>query len=326
MSHPAAAAPHTRGRGRWFLRDPRAARLYFGVQAGAGALWWWGVFTLDWVRAATLGELNPVLVFWFDLPLFVCASALAAMGVRGTATLAALWTSVVAAGMALYATVTGLAGWGALCMIAAAACSVGAALILRLGRIPSERFLVGPLAARPARPGNPRRHLSLTAAQTSVFWALFLLAFPLLIVLLEGRWGLGVAFPVGWRILGAALCIGGTAVGLWSAATLARQGRGTPLPATTATALVVSGPYRYVRNPMAVGSIAQGIAVGLMASSWLVVLYAVAGGVIWDWFVRPHEEAELEARFGAPFRSYRDAVRCWIPTRPRDAPYQGCGS
>lgn len=78
--------------------------------------------------------------------------------------------------------------------------------------------------------------------------------------------------------------------------------------------LVVSGPYRYVRNPMAVGSISQGVAVGLMASSWLIVLYAVAGAVIWDWFVRPHEEAELSSRFGASFASYRNAVRCWVPT------------
>jgi protein-S-isoprenylcysteine O-methyltransferase Ste14 len=45
--------------------------------------------------------------------------------------------------------------------------------------------------------------------------------------------------------------------------------------------LVVAGPYRWVRNPMALASIAQGVAVGLILSSWLVVVYAVAGALLW---------------------------------------------
>ena len=45
----------------------------------------------------------------------------------------------------------------------------------------------------------------------------------------------------------------------------------------------------------------------------LVVTYAIAGSLVWNFAVRPHEEADLEARFGEAFRRYRSSVRCWWP-------------
>jgi len=77
-----------------------------------------------------------------------------------------------------------------------------------------------------------------------------------------------------------------------------------------------TGPYRWVRNPMAVAGIVQGIGVGMVLSSWLVVAYAVVGSVVWNAAVRPLEEADLAARFGDDFARYRAAVRCWLPTIP----------
>ena len=68
--------------------------------------------------------------------------------------------------------------------------------------------------------------------------------------------------------------------------------------------------------PMALSGIMQGAAVGLILSSWLVVAYAVVGSLVWNYAVSPHEEADLEAKFGDEFRAYRDSVRCWIPQRP----------
>ncbi|QYM74832.1 isoprenylcysteine carboxylmethyltransferase family protein [Leucobacter luti] len=303
-----------RAAGPWFLRDRRVARGYFAVQAAAGALWWIGVFTLDGVRLATLGGLDPVLVFWLDLPLFVCASALAAAGIRSASAGVACWSVLVTVGMVIYATVTGLAGWGALVMLAAAVGSTGAALILWVGRVPSEWLISGPFAFRTARVTKRASLLWLTAAQTSVFWVLFLGVFPAAIVLLERRWDLAITFPPALRLIGIVLFLAGSVLGIWSAVTMATRGRGTPLPAAMTTELVIAGPFRFVRNPMALGSITQGIAVGLMAGSWLIVLYALAGALIWDWLIRPHEEANLSVRFDEAFERYRRAVRCWIPT------------
>jgi protein-S-isoprenylcysteine O-methyltransferase Ste14 len=94
---------------------------------------------------------------------------------------------------------------------------------------------------------------------------------------------------------------------------MSTRGSGTPLPSAATTRLVTSGPYRFVRNPMAVAGIVQGVGVGLTLQSWLVVLYAIAGSVVWNWFVRPVEEADLTAKFGNEYLAYRAQVRCWIP-------------
>ena len=99
-------------------------------------------------------------------------------------------------------------------------------------------------------------------------------------------------------------------LGLWSAFAMSTRGGGTPLPAAMPNRLVIAGPYRFVRNPMALAGIVQGAAVGLIASSWLVVLYALLGSLVWNHVARPHEEADLERRFGPEFTAYRDAVRC----------------
>ena len=57
-------------------------RLYFAAQAIAGGAWWIAVFASPFVREATLGNLDPALLAIFDIPLFVCASAAAALGWR----------------------------------------------------------------------------------------------------------------------------------------------------------------------------------------------------------------------------------------------------
>ena len=92
------------------------------------------------------------------------------------------------------------------------------------------------------------------------------------------------------------------------------------MPTDAPRKLVISGPYRWVRNPMALAGITQGVAVGLMLGSWSVCAYAICGALMWNAFVRPWEEADLAARFGEEFERYRAAVRCWLPrVRPYTA-------
>lgn len=108
----------------------------------------------------------------------------------------------------------------------------------------------------------------------------------------------------------SSLLLTASALGIWSAAAMSTQGDGTPLPSATARRLVIAGPYRFVRNPMALAGIAQGVAVGLMIDSWLVVMYALCGSLVWNWVVRPLEEVDLEERFGVEYAAYACAVRC----------------
>lgn len=295
-------------------------RAYFAVQAVAGAAWWLAVAVSPVIREATLGSLNPVVLAALDLPLFVAASALAAFGVKPAAWIATVWTAIVLVGLAAYATVTTEAGWGVVAMIAAAGGSTIALALVVLGRVPTEWIIAGPFAFRLAPRRGSASNVALTLAQIVVFWGFFLVIAPAVLAALEHRWGVGIPFPAFVAPLGLVILAGGSALGIWSALAMSIVGRGTPLPAAMPNELVIAGPYRFVRNPMALSGIVQGAAVGLVLGSWLVVAYALLGSVLWNYAVRPLEERDLEKRFGDSFRRYRDAVRCWVPNlRPRSA-------
>lgn len=293
-------------------RAVRMGRLYFAVQSAAGALWWIAVFQLPVVRQATLGSLDPVVFAFLDIPLFVVASALAAARLRVFVWVACGWTVIVTMGMVAYATFSTEAGWGALLMAGATGGSVTATALVMLGRIPTELIISGPFNFRTAIRGRST-HLARTYRQMLAFWGVFLVAGPAIIVLIERRWQLAVAFPLPVMLVGILILIVASLLGVWSAHSLATYGEGTPLPSSMPAKLVIAGPYRFVRNPMALAGITQGVAVGLAVGSWLVVVYALVGSAIWNWMVRPHEEADLDARFGDEYVRYRRGVRCWIP-------------
>lgn len=168
-------------------------------------------------------------------------------------------------------------------------------------------------AFRAARPASRAWNLAKTALQTTVFWLVFLGLGPWVLVQIERAIGWSAwTFPQ-QRVVGAVLFVTFGLVNLWSGVAMAYHGRGTPLPLDMARSLVVAGPYRYVRNPMAIGGLGAGIALGVALGSTLTVIYPVLGGLVWNVFVRPIEEHDLEARFGPAFVAYRDAVRCWWP-------------
>ncbi|MBK8848713.1 MAG: isoprenylcysteine carboxylmethyltransferase family protein [Saprospiraceae bacterium] len=102
-------------------------------------------------------------------------------------------------------------------------------------------------------------------------------------------------------------------LGLYSSYHLVKYGSGTPLPLDHTQKLVISGPYRHVRNPMAVAGIGQGLAVSLFSESYPVLFYVLLGAFVWHWFVRPLEEEDMYKRFGEPYDHYKKSVRCWIP-------------
>ncbi len=166
---------------------------------------------------------------------------------------------------------------------------------------------------RAAPPAGPGWNLAKTMIQTAIFWGTLLCLAPWAIVAAEGRLG-GAGFPP-QRWLGACLFAVASTLGLLSAYTMAVAGEGTPLPLDHPRRLVVTGPYRTVRNPMAVGGIAQGCAVGFLLGSYGVIAYSLMGALVWHFGVRPFEERHLHARFGDAYDAYRRRVRCWIPRR-----------
>lgn len=171
-----------------------------------------------------------------------------------------------------------------------------------------------PAAERPVA-----ANLARTLGQTLVFWAVFVVVLPWAIVRGEAALGVPAFVFAAQRPVALGLGVLFGLVNLGSGVALAVAGRGTPFPTQTARELVVVGPYRWLRNPMAVGGLGVGFAVGLYVGSWSTLAYAVAGGVIWHLVARPMEEDDLARRFGAGYEHYRRAVGCWIP---RLTPYR----
>jgi protein-S-isoprenylcysteine O-methyltransferase Ste14 len=166
---------------------------------------------------------------------------------------------------------------------------------------------------RRAAPGSAMRHVAATLGQIVTFWSFFLFVVPSAIVFVERqlRWP-PVAFT-GQRLLAALLFVAFSSLGLASGLTMAGRGAGTPLPFVSTNRLVTTGPYSYLRNPMVVAGLGQGLAVGLWFASWAVLAYVIVGGLIWEYLVRPAEERDLRDAFGAEFETYSQHVRCWIP-------------
>ena len=289
-------------------------RMYFALQALAGAAWWLGTAMIPGVASATLGGINPLLIAFVDIPLFVIASALAALNFRWAVWIATAWTVIVALGMVIYATATTEAGLGAVLMILAALGSLLAGVLMIFGRIPSEKLLIGPFAFHSSHTRIRSRLQMRTTLQIVVFWGVFLVIIPVIINAFEDRWNLAYKFPILIVVVGFALLAFSSVIGVWSARAIANFGSGTPLPSQMAHHLVARGPYAFVRNPMAIAGVVQGMAMGLLIGSWLVVVYALIGSLLWNWLIRPHEETDLIERFGDEYRDYAKRVRCWWPT------------
>ena len=173
-----------------------------------------------------------------------------------------------------------------------------------------------PSIFRPAPPRSAWRNVAWTAAQSVVVWGVALLGVPLAIIALERKAG---GHPVSWLhvpVLAVAMFFACTALNISAGFGLAVRGEGTPLPMAAPRRLVLSGPYRYLRNPMAVAGIGQGLAVGLWFGSWVVLVYALAGAILWHFAIRPAEEDDLLARFGDAYAQYRSTVPLWRPRFP----------
>ena len=105
----------------------------------------------------------------------------------------------------------------------------------------------------------------------------------------------------------------GLALGLilWAAFLFRRAGTNIR-PYLPSTALVVSGPYKFTRNPMYLGmaGVLLGTAVYMGSLTPFVVIPAFMA-LIGERFIVP-EEAKLEAAFGREYLDYKTRVRRWL--------------
>lgn len=118
-------------------------------------------------------------------------------------------------------------------------------------------------------------------------------------------------FPV--SILGVVLIAAGLPILLDSFARFAIQGLGTPAPVFPTKHLVVTGWYRYVRNPMYVAVVSIILGQGLLLANITVLEYGAAMWLIAHVFVLAYEEPVMRSTFPAEYSLYRANVPRWIP-------------
>ncbi len=100
---------------------------------------------------------------------------------------------------------------------------------------------------------------------------------------------------------------------LWSFWNFVAQGRGTPAPVDPPKELVMTGFYRYVRNPMHVGVLAINIGYFLWFKSIWMIVYTVLVFLMVHLFVTLYEEPTLKKKFGVSYEDYLQKVPRWIP-------------
>ena len=76
---------------------------------------------------------------------------------------------------------------------------------------------------------------------------------------------------------------------------------------------MVSGFYRFVRNPMYVAVTALIFGQAVLFASWGVALYGVVIAAAFDTFVRLYEEPTLHRAYGEAYAAYCAATPRWIP-------------
>jgi protein-S-isoprenylcysteine O-methyltransferase Ste14 len=129
------------------------------------------------------------------------------------------------------------------------------------------------------------------------------------------RWRLQAPL-LGWsslRIAGVALIVAGLPLLLDSFARFALQGLGTPAPGFPTRHLVVTGLYRYVRNPMYVAVASVIFGQGLLLGNVAVLEYGIWVWIAFFVFVLAYEEPTLRASFGEEYKRYCANVPRWIP-------------
>lgn len=110
---------------------------------------------------------------------------------------------------------------------------------------------------------------------------------------------------------GLALMLAGIGWAMWAAWQLRRSG--APIRSGVAAAVLVEeGPFRFGRNPMALGMTVSLLGLSAMLGSAFVAVAAFAFAAYMHIVRIPQEEAQLRGTFGGWYSDYTATVRRWL--------------
>ncbi len=102
-------------------------------------------------------------------------------------------------------------------------------------------------------------------------------------------------------LVGACLILIGTALVVWTIVLFKTKGQGTPNPKLPPKTFVVSGPYKFSRNPMALGGLLTLLGEAIVYYSPSLLGLAILFGIIVYFNAKFVEEPELRKRFGESY-------------------------
>jgi len=137
-----------------------------------------------------------------------------------------------------------------------------------------------------------------------------------------GRWRVHASFPgfAAVRVIGVLFMLPALVVLLDSFGRFALQGMGTPAPVFPTKRLVVTGFYRYVRNPMYVAVVSLVLGQGLIFGDVRILVYGLCAWLVTHVFVLLYEEPTMQRTFPTDYAVFKAHVPRWIP---RLTPWRG---
>ncbi len=123
-----------------------------------------------------------------------------------------------------------------------------------------------------------------------------------------------VHVEIGWlRVVGGVLFVVFLALYLGASYVLSRHWQGAYVEFDPPTRLVLVGPFRHVRNPVAACLIGTMLGEAIALSSTGVLMMCCLFAVLAHWQVIRIEEPLLRRRFGQAYEDYCARVPRWIP-------------
>ena len=116
-----------------------------------------------------------------------------------------------------------------------------------------------------------------------------------------------------FRFLGVAPILLGVLIYLRCAWDFTFVGRGTPAPLDPPKQLVISGLYRWLRNPMYLGVALMLFGEAVLFESALLFGYAALALLGFHLRVVHYEEPALRRKFGESYEQYCNSVPRWVP-------------
>lgn len=116
-----------------------------------------------------------------------------------------------------------------------------------------------------------------------------------------------------YPIAGAILIVISLAILIECFVRFALRGGGTPAPIAPTQHLVVTGLYRFVRNPMYVAVLGLIFGQMLLFGSAALLAYGVTMWLIFYVFVVSYEEPTLRRSFPEDYAAYFENVPRWLP-------------